>query len=78
MQMASIEKQLLGTDTVRAMRSRGIQSIICGLSANDMEQEFLAAGANAFMLKPFPCEKKALTMEIHRILNESKSVNIIL
>lgn len=67
--MASVEKQLLGTETVRAMRSRGVDTIICGLSANDVEQQFSDAGANAFMFKPFPCEKEALTREILRILD---------
>lgn len=66
--MASVEKQLLGTETVRAMRSRGVRSIICGLSANDMEQHFLVAGANTFMFKPFPCEKEALSLELCRVL----------
>ena len=67
-QMASIEKQLLGTETVRAMRSRGVQSIICGLSANDIEAQFIEAGANAFMFKPFPCEIDQLGCEMVRIL----------
>jgi len=67
-QMASIEKQLLGTETVHAMRSRGVDCIICGLSANDMEDQFLRAGANCFLFKPFPCEKDPLTCEIFRIL----------
>ena len=66
--MASIEKQLLGTETVRAMRSKGVQSIICGLSANDIERQFMEAGANAFMFKPFPCEKDQLGCEMVRIL----------
>ena len=52
--MASVEKQLLGTETARALRARGIQSILCGLSANDMEQQFLESGADYFIIKPFP------------------------
>jgi len=66
--MASVEKQLLGTETVRAMRSRGVESVICGLSANDMELRFIENGANAFMFKPFPCEKEELTSEIIKVL----------
>jgi signal transduction histidine kinase/CheY-like chemotaxis protein len=66
--MASIEKQLLGTETVREIRAKGVQSIICGLSANDTEELFLDAGATAFMFKPFACEKKALQAEINRVL----------
>ena len=66
--MASVEKQLLGTETVRALRSRGADSIICGLSANDMEQQFVEAGADCFLFKPFPCEKETLSVELLRVL----------
>ena len=69
MYMASIEKQMLGTETVRAMRALGCNSVLCGLSANDVEDEFLGAGADAFMFKPFPCEKEALKAELLRTLN---------
>jgi CheY-like chemotaxis protein len=62
--MASVEKQLLGSETVRLLRARGVTSLICGLSANDKEQQFLDAGANAFMLKPFPCQNEALKTEL--------------
>ena len=67
--MASHTKQLLGTETVHALRRKGVESIICGLSANDKEQEFLEAGANAFMTKPFPCQKDALKRELFRLLD---------
>jgi CheY-like chemotaxis protein len=49
--MASHHKQLLGTEAIQALRSRNVHSIICGLSANDKEEEFMEAGADAFMLK---------------------------
>lgn len=62
------EKQLLGTETVLAFRSKGVRSIVCGLSANDLEGEFLKAGADAFMSKPFPCQEHALKRELLRIL----------
>ena len=62
--MAAVEKQWLGTETVSAMRAAGVDCIICGLSANDVEGQFLEAGANAFMFKPFPCKKDALTDEL--------------
>lgn len=68
MYMASIEKQLLGTETVRAMRSEGVRSIICGLSANDVESSFMNAGASLFLFKPLPCEKLPLTEVLLRIL----------
>jgi hypothetical protein len=41
---------------------------ICGLSANDKEGEFLAAGADVFCIKPFPCGEKAMKKELCRIL----------
>lgn len=68
MYMASVEKQLLGTEAVRELRNRGVQCRICGLSANDKESEFLDAGANVFTFKPFPCEARALTQELTRVL----------
>lgn len=68
MYMASVEKQLLGTEAVRELRNRGIDCRICGLSANDKESEFLDAGANVFTFKPFPCEARALTQELTRVL----------
>ena len=66
--MASVDKQLLGTETVVAIRARGVNSIICGLSANDSQQAFLDSGANAFMMKPFPCEKGAMVVELTRVI----------
>jgi CheY-like chemotaxis protein len=51
--MASVEKSLLGTETVRSLRSKGVTSRICGLSANDVEQAFFDNGATAFMINPF-------------------------
>eukprot|EP00522_Entomoneis_paludosa_P009722 CAMPEP_0172449970 /NCGR_PEP_ID=MMETSP1065-20121228/8521_1 /TAXON_ID=265537 /ORGANISM="Amphiprora paludosa, Strain CCMP125" /LENGTH=896 /DNA_ID=CAMNT_0013201733 /DNA_START=27 /DNA_END=2717 /DNA_ORIENTATION=- len=68
MYMASVEKQLLGTETVTLLRRNGYNNRICGLSANDKESEFLEAGADVFSFKPFPCEAKALTQELFRIL----------
>lgn len=67
--MTSIEKQLLGTEATRVMRSKGVNSIICGLSANDMEAAFQNAGADAFMIKPFPCKSEQLLEELFRICN---------
>jgi signal transduction histidine kinase/CHASE1-domain containing sensor protein/CheY-like chemotaxis protein len=66
--MASIQKQLLGTECVRAMRAKGFKGLICGLSANAMEDTFISAGADAFMIKPFPCEKEQLKKELCRVL----------
>ncbi|GAX12250.1 hypothetical protein FisN_1Hh181 [Fistulifera solaris] len=68
MYMANVEKQLLGTETVVALRKKGVDCRICGLSANDKESEFLEAGADVFTFKPFPCESRALTQELCRVL----------
>lgn len=51
MYMASVEKQLLGTEAVLELRRRGVTCRICGLSANDKELEFLEAGADCFSFK---------------------------
>ena len=67
--MTSVEKNLLGTETVRGLRSCGVQSLICGLSANDLEDAFLTAGADAFMLKPFPTKPDGLLAELVRVYN---------
>lgn len=68
MYMASVQKQLLGTETVAELRNRGVTCRICGLSANDKEAEFVEAGADVFTFKPFPCEKGALRQELLRLL----------
>ena len=70
--MASTDKQLLGTETVRALRAKNVESIICGLSANDLERQFLDAGASCFMMKPFPTESEVLIQEIRRILTSEQ------
>jgi len=66
--MASTEKSLLGTETVRALRAKGVNSTICGLSANSLEESFVDAGADTFLLKPFPCDRDAMERELLRIL----------
>ena len=54
----------------------GFKGRICGLSANEMEDAFLTAGANAFMIKPFPCEKEPLKKELCRVIYRSgKAIN---
>ena len=70
MYMASVEKQLLGTETVAELRSKGNVNRICGLSANDKEQEFLEAGADFFLFKPIPCEANILKKTLYRVLYE--------
>jgi len=70
MYMASTEKQMLGSEACAELRRKGITSRICGLSANDKEKEFLEAGADCFIMKPFPCEANALKQELFRVLFE--------
>ena len=48
--MSSTEKQLLGSETVRALRARGLSSIIVGFSANDAWDLFREAGAGKLYL----------------------------
>ena len=45
---------MLGTDTVFAMRRMKVDSLIIGCSGNDMNDEFLEAGADIFWGKPLP------------------------
>jgi CheY-like chemotaxis protein len=71
--MTSVEKQLLGTETARMLRSKGVDSVICGLSANDMEEPFKMAGADAFMMKPFPCKPDAMRQELIRVLKKKEN-----
>jgi signal transduction histidine kinase/CheY-like chemotaxis protein len=66
--MASVQKQLLGTETTRALRAKGVTAKICGLSANDVEELFIEAGADCFLIKPFPCQKEALQQELARVV----------
>jgi signal transduction histidine kinase/CheY-like chemotaxis protein len=66
--MASMEKQLLGTESVAALRSQGCDSRICGLSANDVETAFLNAGADFFITKPIPAGKEGLTRVLRHVV----------
>jgi signal transduction histidine kinase len=75
--MTSVEKQLLGTETTVALRAKGVKSTICGLSANDIQQAFLDAGANYFMMKPFPCGKEALRKELVRVVLSGDRLPIV-
>jgi signal transduction histidine kinase/CheY-like chemotaxis protein len=70
--MASVQKQLLGTEATKALRAQGVTSKICGLSANDVEKFFLEAGADSFMMKPFPCKPGALRKELFRVINTGR------
>jgi hypothetical protein len=68
--MASTEEaQLLGTETVLALREKGFKNKICGLSANDVEQSFISAGADCFILKPMPFDRRTLEGVLADILS---------
>ncbi|CAB9507949.1 respiration control sensor protein ArcB [Seminavis robusta] len=69
MYMSSVNKQLLGTETIQQLRSRGIRSVICGLSANDIRERFVKAGADDFILKPLPCKPDQLTKMLADLLS---------
>jgi len=45
---------LLGTDTVVALRRRGIKSVIIGCSGNDIDTQFMESGTDWVMKKPTP------------------------
>ena len=71
--MASTDKALTGTETCLALRSKhNVKSAICGLSANNIEEGFLGAGANAFLVKPLPTNADELNRELYRILFETE------
>lgn len=65
---------MLGTETARALRAQGIQSRICGLSANDMEDKFLAAGADFFLQKPFPCKPEELRKTLIQVVHTERPI----
>ena len=66
--MGTEADMLLGSDVVAELRNRGNESVICGMSANDVETLFDDAGADAFIFKPLPFRPDALTRELKRIL----------
>ena len=70
--MASTKKQMLGTETIRALRAKGFKNTICGLSANDIEQTFIGAGADCFLLKPIPCDRSRLEAVLDKILSSDR------
>jgi CheY-like chemotaxis protein len=74
--MSGVERCMLGTEAVRALRASGVECIITGLSANDLESAFIDAGANAFTMKPFPCKPQALKAELLRIWNSGNHLKI--
>lgn len=74
--MSSIEKQLLGTETVRLLRAKGVTCRICGLSANDAETPFMEAGADHFLFKPFPCETGPLKRTLLDVVSGASKIKV--
>jgi CheY-like chemotaxis protein len=70
--MASTKKQLLGTETIRALRAKGFKNTSCGLSANDIEQLFVSAGADCYILQPVPCDRSTLESVLDGILSSGR------
>ena len=71
--MTNTERQMLGTEAVRALRDKDVRSLIVGLSANDLEGSFLEAGADFFLLKPVPCDSATLQTTLGHILRPEES-----
>jgi len=70
--MASTEEsKMLGSGTVEELRQKGVNSKICGLSANDVKALFLQAGADIFLMKPMPCKPVDLKATLSKILGIS-------
>ena len=70
--MPCIDHPMLGTEAVRQARSSGVTCTIVGLSANDMEKDFIEAGADGFMMKPFPCEQTRLEKALLCLIQSHK------
>jgi CheY-like chemotaxis protein len=72
---SSSDSVLLGSQTVQELRRRlGCKSVIVGVSANQQEEAFIAAGANHFWLKPFPCQASSLRQALAGILSNDNSM----
>ncbi|KAL7559966.1 hypothetical protein ACA910_022456 [Epithemia clementina (nom. ined.)] len=68
MSNAPAKQDLTGTETIHIMRAQGVESRICGLSANDLENNFLESGANYFRLKPIPRDSEAMERWLAKLL----------
>jgi CheY-like chemotaxis protein len=67
--MGTDESKLLGSDAVYQLRKQGVRdTIICGMSANDVESMFLDAGADAFCFKPWRFQTQSMKSELERVL----------
>ena len=69
MSSSSVQK-MLGTETVAELRKRGVKCKICGLSSNSLREDFYKAGADTFLVEPFPANKKLLTQVLVDMFEE--------
>jgi CheY-like chemotaxis protein len=74
--VTGVEQSLKGTETVRLLRSKSVKSAICGLSANNLGESFVEAGANVFHMKPFPVKPEILLPFLNDLLTKRNTVNI--
>lgn len=63
---------LVGTDVVYALRRMRVDSIIIGCSGNDLDQEFMEAGADWVWQKPIPSNEKIIA-HLRNLLKLRKS-----
>ncbi len=69
------EEKMLGTKAVTELRAHGVETLICGLSANALETEFLQSGADAFQIKPFNTSEEGMKKELLQILQSGGNRN---
>ena len=63
---------LTGTDTILALRRHGVKSLIIGCSGNDLDNDFLEAGADRCWQKPLPTN----TMIIRQFRRHLQQTNV--
>ncbi len=54
-----------GLEVVKRLRAKCPQSLIMGISIENREQDFIDAGANIFLTKPFEMERMLSAIEGH-------------
>lgn len=67
---------LVGTDVIRQMRRSGVASFIIGCSGNEMEKDFLAAGADKVWCKPIP-NNQLIRSQFRRALKRQNGENSV-
>lgn len=62
---------LLGTDTILALRREGVKAMIIGCSGNDIDKEFVEAGADQCWQKPLPTNE-TIIRQLRRHLDKNR------